>query len=68
MTIEEIKALDDEALFKLSLERGGKHNCYTRDALKAQSVYNERRGFCYRTRNSTNLGKTDRSYYSDLHY
>lgn len=72
MTAEEIRALDDEALLQLSLERGGKYNCYTRDALKAQSEWNARKGNVLSTHNSNTggkyIGKKDRSYYSDRYY
>ena len=44
MKAEEIKALDDDALLKLSLERGGKYNKYTHDALIAQKEWNRRKG------------------------
>ena len=72
MKIEEIRALDDESLLKLSLERGGKHNRYTTDALKAQKEWNERKGNTIWTHNS-NTGewwacKKDRSYYASRYY
>ncbi len=68
MKIEEIRALDDAALLQLSLERGGKHNCYTADALKAQREWNARKGGCISSHNSSSLGKKDRSYYSNRYY
>ena len=72
MKAEEIKALDDDALLKLSLERGGKYNCYTRDALKAQAEWNRRKGNELITGNSnigeSYIGKKDRSYYPSRYY
>ena len=72
MDVKEICALDDEALLKLSLERGGKYNCYTRDALIAQREWNYRRGNVLKTGNSNTggpwVGKKDRSYYASMYY
>jgi hypothetical protein len=38
MTKKQIKQLSEEELFQLSLQRGGQHNLYTKDALYAQEL------------------------------
>lgn len=69
MRVSEIRELDDEALLELSLKRGGKYNCYTPDALKAQKIYGERKGGFIGGRNDDYIiEKKDRSYYSDRYY
>lgn len=68
MKKEEIEKLGDDELFKLSLERGGKYNCYTRDALKAQAEYIRRKGNEIKSHNTGVLCKIDHSCYSDQLY
>lgn len=68
MTIDEIRALNNAELLKLSLERGGKHNCYTSDALKAQKEWCNRKGNELNRASSCPLVKHDRSYYASHYY
>ena len=68
MTTQEIRKLDNDTLFKLSLQRGEPHNRYTPDALKAQAEWNNRKGNIILSGNSKNLCKIDRSYYSERYY
>lgn len=64
MSIEEIRELSDEDLLALSLERKGKYNKYTSDALKAQAEWNNRKGNCLHSGTTTILSKHDHSAYS----
>lgn len=64
MDIEEIRQLNDAELLELSLQRSGKYRKYTRDALKAQEVYCERKGNMIKHAYGNVICKRDMSAYS----
>ena len=68
MALRDFQNLTDDELVKISLERGGRYNCYTADAISAQKVLHQRRGGFQREYSAPSKGKVDRSYYSDRYY
>lgn len=64
--MDEMEELDDNQLHEISLERGGRRNKYTRDALRAQKILYRRKqcGMSKDSQKRENRVKLDRSYYS----